>query len=836
MLLGAVPIAVSIGFEVLAVTGEGMERSGASIVAYSLLRFAVALVLLGCCLSAGLLLRHLALGERFEEEGAAPQLICSFALGASAIALAVFAAGFAGLLYRPAGWVIASPLIASLALFGGKGFLRIPRPEWSWESGALTLLACVNVAAALFLLVYRALFPSEIDGDVWEHYLHYYYEATQRTHSLAPSELWYQFYLSKGATLQILATLLSDVLGAPLVSWCFIVLTAAIAYDLTKSLSGSRPWGLVASLCVLEAATLFNATPNLFKHHMVFGGLVAFVGWCVVRGLVERTGMPGRTAIAAAGLTAFYTSVYIPVGGAILVAALAAVAATMLLLRVDREHLWLVFWTGVCAAVGMLSVLALNYASTGLALDSPIGVFWRFVDLERFARFWDPLVLEYWFIGTGAVESAPLSLGSLLTPNFTWLMDVLRLRYLMAVAWLFWAAVAVGAVCSAMRRDLPRWRAARPAVIAILVLAAYTLGTLSLANVFPASDSVYRLYAFSFSLLIILMTACVAMVSRPALQHPALRVALPVGAAVAISFTFLKEVPAARANLVLAYASGAMSMRDVLTLNDRYSDLPGGFGNFLAAKKAVPEGRILYMGYSPSPGYLLPLPPLLSEPSYSFGSGYGRILYGDAVDAQRLLKAQDVDYFLINMRSRLFLGIPYSELFQASRIPERLGLHWQSGEFYLLTWKEKAAQPLPESFVAMLDLKQRSMFAKARAQLGPRLEKEAAARPAGLSGREALQILEAYLLSELRSEPGRRFASAFSADTAARLGDGRESAARHAERLLGMLRAFAARAWGEPIASDMWNLRLSEDIQSQDFGWLYDKNRSRYSSRQRAAQ
>lgn len=836
MLLGSMPVALSIGFEVLAVTGEGIERSGAPIVAYSLLRFALALVLLGCCLSAGLLIRRLALRERFEEMVGAPQLICSFALGASAIALAVFAAGFAGLLYRPTGWAIASPLIAALALFGGKRSFRIPTPKWSWESAALALLACVNVAAVFFLLVYRALFPSEIDGDVWEHYLHYYYEVTQRTHSLAPSELWYHFYLSKGATLQILATLLSDVMAAQLVSWCFVVFTAAIAYDLTKSLAGSRLWGLVASLSVLEAATLFHASPNLFKHHMVFGGLVAFVGWCVACGLVERPGLPRRTVMAAAGLTAFYAAVYIPVGGAILLAGLAAAAATMLLLRADREQLLLALWIGGCAAAGMLSVLALNYAVTGLALDSPIGVFWRFVDLERFARVWDPLVLEYWFIGTGAVESAPPSLRTLLTPNFTWLKEVLRLNYLMPLAWLLWAAVAVGAVYSALRRDLPSWRAGRPAIVAILALSAFTLGTLSLANVFPASDSVYRLYAFSFSLLIILMAACVAMVTRPTLQHAVLRAGLPLGAAVAVSFAFLGKVPAERAKLVLAYASGAMSMRDVLTLNDRYADLPGGFGNFLAAKKVVPEGRILYMGFSPSPGYLLPLPPLLSEPSYSFGSGYGRILYGDAADAQRLLKAQDVDYFLINMRSRLFLGIPYSELFQASRISQRLGLHWQSGEFYLLTWKEKAAQPLPESFVAMLDFKQRSLFAKVRAELGPRLEKEAAAKPAGLSEREALQVLEGYLLGELRSEQGRRFASAFAVDAARRPGGSRESAAHHAERLLGMLRAFAARAWGEPIAGDMWNLRLSEDIQSQDFGWLHDKNRSRYTSRQRAAQ
>jgi hypothetical protein len=47
---------------------------------------------------------------------------------------------------------------------------------------------------------------------------------------------------------------------------------------------------------------------------------------------------------------------------------------------------------------------------------------------------------------------------------------------------------------------------------------------------------------------------------------------------------------------------------------------------------------------------------------------------------------------LMNMRTRLFLGIPYSPLFEARNISQRLGLRWRRGEFYLLTWREDAAR------------------------------------------------------------------------------------------------------------------------------------------------
>lgn len=822
--LALAPVLLSLGFEHLSVTDRAIGEAGFTVVAYNGLRIALAAVLLACCTVAGALLRRAFFRGHSRIPSLASQLICDFAMGATFLALALIVLGFAGLLYRATAWAIASPLLAAIPFLWRM-------PSASPKQGlVIWILALANMAAALFLLVYRALFPSEIDGDVWEHYLHYFHEVTQRAHGLWPNDLWYHFYLSKGAVLQIFAVLLADAMAPQIVSWCFAIVSAAVAFELTRSLTRRLEWGLLASLAVLEAASIFDAAPNFLKHHMVLAGLMALLAWCVVQRLAEPE-TPNRPVAAAGALVAFFMAFYLPVAGAVLVSGLLAAALAALLVRRGAGAIRSMAIFGAAASVGILAVLSINYLVTGLALDSPVGLFWRLADKERFGRLWSPLVVEYWFLGTGAVESASPSLFETMLPKLGWLREILRLHYLPPLGWLVALAIAMYAVRAISRRRWLQGEPGRAGAAGLIVLVAFSIGTLALANAFPGSNSVYRFYAFALVLVLIAGTAVTGVLFELAALAPVVRSLFVLTCAIAMSVVLLGHASKDRVKLVSDYALGKLPTRQVLTLNDTYSGLPGGFADFEAAKRAAPRGRILYMGYSPSPGYLLPPPPLLSEPSYAFGNRYGEILYGPADEARAALQAQDINYFLINMRSRLFLGIPYSELFDASNIAQRLGLHWSRNEFYMLTWKSSATRPLPPEFIAMLEFKQRSVFARLKAELGPRFEESVRSSPGTLTDRSALKILERYLLGKLKTDEARSFVRAFVSGNAGRPGSlvsRGDSAARAAEKVSLTLRDFAAARWGEPIAMDMWNLRLSEDIQSQDFGWLYERNRSRY--------
>ena len=805
------PPALSLGFVRWDVTAGAIGSSGTTMVAYSVLRAVLAIVILAACVAAGLVTRRYLLRAPAPTRYTVPLLLCDFAAGAALLALTLICLGFAGLLYRPVVWAITAPLLAALPFLavtpaGARPTLGVGIT--SAEEAVHAVLLVLNAGAAIFLLAYRGLFPSEIDGDVWEHYLHYFYEVTQTTHSLWPGDLWIHFFTSKGATLQMLAILLTDVMAPQVVSWCFVIFMALIAWDVTRTLTGKSHWGLVASLAVLESAAIFDLSPNFMKHHIVFAGLAGFVGWCVARGLRARE-LPRRFVLFAGASACAYAAFYLPVGGGIIITGLTAAALVALALRLEQDMLRGLGVLALAAGAGSASALALNYLVTGLALDSPVGLFWGLADHERFATLWSPLVVEYWFLGAGSVESVAPSLGGMLIPKFSWLHEVLRLRYLRPLWWLLPVAVVLCLAALARRaHGHPSGNAS-----GFATLAAFLAGALLLANAFPSSDSVYRLYAFASTLVLVLGTTLIGGAVQLALPVPAASIAALL-AALFVSHTLLGNVSGERLKTVRAYLLGRMPMERALALNDRYSDLPGGFANFQAARAAAPGQRVLYMGYSPSPGYLLPPPPLLSEPSYAFGSGYDRIVYGPAADAEALLRAHGVNYFLFNMRSRLFLGIPYSELFDAAYITRRIGLHWSRDEFYLLTWKEDAATPLPAEFVVMLEFKQRSIFAGLKTEFPKRLA------AVGASNAEALRLLEEYLLERLKSAPARSFVEAFAKRESAR--------PRPSADVALALRDFAAQAWGEPIARALWDLRLSEDIQSQDFGWLHERNRSRY--------
>ena len=58
------------------------------------------------------------------------------------------------------------------------------------------------------MLLRRGLFPGG-SGDYYTHYFYYYLEVL-KNHGLAPNDVWYHYYYSKGSGLVFLGMLLTD--------------------------------------------------------------------------------------------------------------------------------------------------------------------------------------------------------------------------------------------------------------------------------------------------------------------------------------------------------------------------------------------------------------------------------------------------------------------------------------------------------------------------------------------------------------------------------------------------------------------------------------------------
>src|ERR1700735_540266 len=77
---------------------------------------------------------------------------------------------------------------------------------------------------AAWLLLRRGLFPGG-SGDYYTHYFYYYLEVL-KNHGLAPNDVWYHYYYSKGSGLAFLGMLLTDPESPALTTYPCVVFTS----------------------------------------------------------------------------------------------------------------------------------------------------------------------------------------------------------------------------------------------------------------------------------------------------------------------------------------------------------------------------------------------------------------------------------------------------------------------------------------------------------------------------------------------------------------------------------------------------------------------------------
>jgi hypothetical protein len=229
--------------------------------------------------------------------------------------------------------------------------------------------------------------------------------------------------------------------------------------------------------------------------------------------------------------------------------------------------------------------------------------------------------------------------------------------------------------------------------LSVLFLAATLLPGLVLSG----ADSLYRAYAFA-GVFVILVNAALwsaAFVDR----RPQATWLGVLGVALCLFMPlkgFLRFYP----RETLAYAAGAVSTRQALSSISRSSHSRTTFEDFTAARSRIPpRGRMLHLCYEPGPGYCIPAPVIVCEPSHSFGGRYHELLLGEPRDARRIFHDLGIDHFGVNLQAQLFLGLPYSPLFRGDSLRENFTVRWQRGDFYLLTWRGPRDPPPSEELL-----------------------------------------------------------------------------------------------------------------------------------------
>src|SRR5580704_17576313 len=233
-----------------------------------------------------------ALAMSADERAALPpaeRAVLGFGIGLGIWHVVMLILGLAGLYYRPviAGLCLAVVVVsarhfANVAIAGWRsfavGFAGLRHGRAAPERIGIILIG----VAAVWLLLLRGLFPGG-GGDYYTHYFYYYLEVL-KNHGLAPNDVWYHYYYSKGSGLAFLGMLLTDPEAPALTTYPCVVFAAVAIATLAARMAPNSLWpaaGAVIYLFYYLVSFSADGGGQFQKDHEEVAALVALTAWAL---------------------------------------------------------------------------------------------------------------------------------------------------------------------------------------------------------------------------------------------------------------------------------------------------------------------------------------------------------------------------------------------------------------------------------------------------------------------------------------------------------------------------------------------------------------------------
>src|SRR5262245_14402542 len=165
-----------------------------------------------------------------------------------------------------------------------------------------TIGGALVTAAAAWLLLRRGLYPGG-GGDYYTHYFYYYLEVL-KNHGLAPNDVWYHYYYSKGSGLTFLGMLLTDPESPALTTFTCVIFAALAIVTLATRMVPNSLWpaagALVYLLYYLLGYSQGHGESEFQKDHELAAALVVLTAWALC---MERIGPPRLFRLMASACT-----------------------------------------------------------------------------------------------------------------------------------------------------------------------------------------------------------------------------------------------------------------------------------------------------------------------------------------------------------------------------------------------------------------------------------------------------------------------------------------------------------------------------------------------------
>jgi hypothetical protein len=636
--------------------------------------------------------------------------VLGFGIGLGIWHVAMLILGLLGLYYRPvivglclAVVVVSARHFANVAIAGWRSLaLGFAGPRHGRPTPQRIGIILIG-ATAVWLLLLRGLCPGG-GGDYYTHYFYYYLEVL-KNHGLAPNDVWYHYYYSKGSGLAFLGMLLTDPEAPALTTYPCVVFAAVAIATLAARMAPNSLWpaaGAVIYLFYYLVSFGADGGGQFQKDHEEIAALVALTAWalCMERHAAPRPFriMAAATAIAAALITP-------PI--AIVLGFFIGLLAAWSMVRRRWNDMWGYGIVAAAVAGTVLAVLVVGYLQTGLASDQALDLMLRFADFARLDR-WGviPQIVAVAWIRDNYLqweqpratlqEIADFMRLRLLWPFLTGpIIAVVVLR--MSGAFTGWHLIAPRDARSALLTKQTAWRLI--ALVALLVAVAVLAGR-------NQSLSFTRLSSFFVPVLVMLAIAgSVWGLSWPLARRDdtVLRLIVPaillVGTLVAWQSHAHWMSPLRRESAnAMRFFAGSYSLAQAYShANSLYA-----FGAInpgaLAAAQQLPYGTPIWStnvdSYCMVPGCLIE-----SVISFQMSGRLDEILGGDPDLAKQRLQEAGLNYFLFMKDYRMIDLLPFSKLFAPDTIGGYLGVKWSDGSTFLLTWIGPQTRPLGSDFL-----------------------------------------------------------------------------------------------------------------------------------------
>ena len=638
--------------------------------------------------------------------------VLGFGIGLGIWHVAMLILGLLGLYYRPlivglclAVVVASARHFADVAIVGWRlfalGFAGLRQGHATPKRIGIILIA----VAAVWLLLLRGLFPGG-GGDYYTHYFYYYLEVLNN-HGLAPNDVWYHYYYSKGSGLAFLGMLLTDPEAPALTTYPCVVFAAAAIATLAARIAPNSLWpaaGAVIYLFYYLVSFGADGGGQLQKDHEEIAALVALTAWALC---MERYAAPRPFRIMAAAAAIAAAVITPPI--AIVLGFFIGLLAAWSMVRRQWSDMW---GYGVVVAVvagAVLAVLVVGYLQTGLASDQALDLMLRFADTARLDRWGviPQIIAVAWIRDNYLQWEQPFGRATLQE-----IADFMRLRFL----WPFLTGPLIAVVVLRMSGAVAGWRLTAPRDASSALLTRQTAWRLvglvvllvAVAVLAGRNQSLSFARLSSFFVPVLVMLAIVGSVwglSWPLSRRDdtVLRLAVPaillVGTLVAWQSHAHWMSPLRRdtANAVRFFA-GSYSLGEAYS----YANSLYAFGAInpgaLAAAQQLPYGTPIWStnvdSYCMVPGCLIE-----SAISFKMSGRLDEILGGDPDLAKQRLQEAGLNYFLFMKDYRMIDLLPFSRLFAPDTIGSYLGVKWSDGSTFLLTWIGPDTRPLGPDFL-----------------------------------------------------------------------------------------------------------------------------------------